>query len=281
MSYFFRSITKIVFRGPRSQGFGFVTFEKESDVEKAVEKLKDSDFDGRKINVERVLPRSERPTRESDGSFRGERGGFRGRGGRFASRRSRPTGPPSTTVVYIGNLPFNAVDKDLENIFSEYPIVSARVVYRPDGRSRGFGFVTLADEAAQKRAIADLAGAECDGRALVIRAAVSEEHTKKEGEEKRRGVGNIWRVSLIQTNNIILHTNRDQALGYSIVYDEERKSRPPESFNPGQVPVYKGDEGKGSLCPYFETEMSGHSHVEFYGFSLHLLCIIFTGTVAM
>lgn len=144
--------------------------------------MKDSDFDGRTINVERVLPRSERPPREFQGGFRGGRGGFRG--GRFSNRRPRPTGPPSTTVVYIGNLPFNAVDKDLENIFSEYPITSARVIFRPDGRSRGFGFVTLANEADQKRAIADLAGAECDGRALVIRAAVSEEHIKKEGDEE-------------------------------------------------------------------------------------------------
>jgi RNA recognition motif-containing protein len=178
LPFLIRSITKIVFRGPRSQGFGFVTFDKEADVTKAVETLKDSEFDGRNINVERVLPRSERPAREFQGSFRGR--GFRG--GRFP-RRPRPTGPPSTTVIYIGNLPFNAIDKDLENIFSGYQFTSARIIYRPDGRSRGFGFVTMANEADQKRAIAELAGAECDNRALVIRAAVSEEHVKGEGND--------------------------------------------------------------------------------------------------
>ena len=75
--------------------------------------------------------------------------------------------------------------RTLRTSLASTQFTSARVIYRPDGRSRGFGFVTMANEADQKRAIAELAGAECDGRSLVIRAAVSEEHVKDEGKERR------------------------------------------------------------------------------------------------
>lgn len=165
----FSSLAKIVFRGPRSQGFGFVTFETESDASKAVEKLKGTDFDGRKINVELTVPRSERPPRDPSAPRRG-----RGRGGRFS--RPRPTGPPSTTVIYVGNLPFEATDEDLGNMFSDYKFESARVIKRRDGKSKGFGFVTMSSEEEQKRAIAELSGSECDDRPLIFRAAISEEH---------------------------------------------------------------------------------------------------------
>lgn len=116
--------------------------------------------------MQRAVPKSERSARPA---------GTRGRGS--SQRRPRPTGPPSTTVVYVGNLPYKAVDQDLLNIFEGYKVASAKVIFRHNGMSRGFGFVTLANEAEQKRAIADLAGAECDERPLIIRAAMSEDHS--------------------------------------------------------------------------------------------------------
>lgn len=177
------AITKIVFRGPRSQGYGFVTYESPEAASKAVSSLKDQEFDGRKINVEKVLPREQRPARP-EGFVR--RGAPRGsRGGRPIRSRSLPTGPISTTVIYIGNLPYNATEEDLTKMFDDYAVASVRIVRRKDSSSKGFGFVTFSSEEDQKRALADFVDASCDGRKLKVRAAYSEE--RRHAEEGKNG----------------------------------------------------------------------------------------------
>ena len=69
--------------------------------------------------------------------------------------------------IYVGNLPYAATEADVAALFE--PFGAARVQLKTDhatGRSRGFAFVTLADEAAARAAIADLDGHVLDGRAL-------------------------------------------------------------------------------------------------------------------
>jgi RNA recognition motif-containing protein len=74
--------------------------------------------------------------------------------------------------IYVGNLPFTANDADLRNLFASYgEVASASVITdRDTGRSRGFGFVELADEGAA-RAIEELNGADMDGRQLTVNQA--------------------------------------------------------------------------------------------------------------
>ena len=54
--------------------------------------------------------------------------------------------------IFVGNLPWSVTDADLEAKFSEFGAVSsARIVSdKFSGRSRGFGFVDMDDEAAQR-----------------------------------------------------------------------------------------------------------------------------------
>ncbi|CAI0383690.1 unnamed protein product, partial [Linum tenue] len=68
--------------------------------------------------------------------------------------------------VYVGNLPWSVDDSRLEQVFSEHgKVTNARVVYDRDiGRSRGFGFVTMADETEMNDAIAALDGQSLDGK---------------------------------------------------------------------------------------------------------------------
>ena len=75
--------------------------------------------------------------------------------------------------IYVGNLPFNTTDADLRGLFAEYgAIVSASVITdRDTGRSRGFGFVELADEALAGKAISALDGADFGGRRLTVNQA--------------------------------------------------------------------------------------------------------------
>ena len=74
--------------------------------------------------------------------------------------------------IYVGNLPFSANDADLRTLFAGYgDVKSASVITdRETGRSRGFGFVDLADEGAA-RAIEELNGSDMDGRQLTVNQA--------------------------------------------------------------------------------------------------------------
>ena len=76
--------------------------------------------------------------------------------------------------IYVGNLPWSVSNEDLESLFATIGAVeSAQVVMdRDSGRSRGFGFVDMAREDAQ-RAISELNGHQVDGRALRVNEAQS------------------------------------------------------------------------------------------------------------
>ena len=75
--------------------------------------------------------------------------------------------------LYVGNLPWSVDDGELEALFSAMGNVqSARVITdRDTGRSRGFGFVELDDDAAAK-AIEELNGKDFGGRQLRVNEAV-------------------------------------------------------------------------------------------------------------
>ncbi|KAM7444551.1 Cinnamyl-alcohol dehydrogenase Flavonol reductase/cinnamoyl-CoA reductase [Porites harrisoni] len=64
----------------RSRGFGFVTFEEEGDVQKAINELDGGDLDGRTIKVSRAKPRGSGGG-GGGGGYGGRRGGGRGGGG--------------------------------------------------------------------------------------------------------------------------------------------------------------------------------------------------------
>ena len=74
--------------------------------------------------------------------------------------------------IYVSNLSFNVQDEDLRGFFSPYgEVTSAKVINdKITGKSRGFGFVEMADEFAQK-AIAELDGATVDNRTIRVMEA--------------------------------------------------------------------------------------------------------------
>ena len=74
--------------------------------------------------------------------------------------------------IYVGNLPFNTTAADLESLFGEYGTVDSAAIIndRETGRSRGFGFVEMENEAGAK-AIQELDGADYNGRNLKVNEA--------------------------------------------------------------------------------------------------------------
>jgi RNA recognition motif-containing protein len=75
--------------------------------------------------------------------------------------------------IFVGNLDFHATEDSLRTLFERYGTVnSARIMTdRDTGRSRGFAFVEMANEAEADKAIAALNGYSMDGRALNVNEA--------------------------------------------------------------------------------------------------------------
>lgn len=75
--------------------------------------------------------------------------------------------------IFVGNLPYQTEDNDLQAAFEAYGAVdSARVIKdRDTGRSRGFGFVEMPEEEQGQAAIEALNGSDMGGRALTVNKA--------------------------------------------------------------------------------------------------------------
>ena len=76
-----------------------------------------------------------------------------------------------TKRLYVGNLAFGATSEDLRELFGQYgSVTSADVITdRDTGRSRGFGFVEMADGG--EAAIEALNGQDMQGRTLTVNEA--------------------------------------------------------------------------------------------------------------
>jgi cold-inducible RNA-binding protein len=76
------------------------------------------------------------------------------------------------TKLYVGNLPYSTTDEQLGQLFADYPVASATVIMdRRSGRSKGFGFVEIEDDAQAQAATEALNGSDFDGRAVVVNVA--------------------------------------------------------------------------------------------------------------
>jgi RNA recognition motif-containing protein len=75
--------------------------------------------------------------------------------------------------LYVGNLSYETTNTELETLFAEYgPVRSAQVVMdRDTNRSKGFGFVEMADSNAAQAAIQALNDRELSGRRLTVNEA--------------------------------------------------------------------------------------------------------------
>ncbi|MBI5521041.1 MAG: RNA-binding protein [Desulfarculus sp.] len=75
--------------------------------------------------------------------------------------------------IYVGNLPFSAGDRELQDLFGQVgSVISARVITdRETSRSRGFGFVEMSSAEEAKQAIQRFHGYNMDGRDLTVNEA--------------------------------------------------------------------------------------------------------------
>ena len=97
--------------------------------------------------------------------------------------------------IFIGNLSYNVTEDDLRQAFEVYGQVASATVIKDEqsGRSKGFGFVEMPDQAEAQSAIAALNGQAFKGRTITVNEARAHAANRRGrdrgGEGDRRGGG--------------------------------------------------------------------------------------------
>lgn len=132
---------------PKSKGFCFVDVESPEKIVAAVEALHELSLDGRNLRVNKLLPKEEVQSQQ----------------------RQKPKSftPDGQKKLYVGNLSFDATREEIQEFFETYGEVTDLYIPMRDDRPRGFCFITMATESADK-AMSELDGTDFLGRPLVV-----------------------------------------------------------------------------------------------------------------
>lgn len=99
--------------------------------------------------------------------------------------------------IYVANIPWKASEEQLKQLFAEYgEVSSAKIIMdKVTQRSRGFGFIEMADDTAGRNAINELNGADFMGKNLVVNEARPREEGSGGGSSRggNRGGGGGFR----------------------------------------------------------------------------------------
>jgi nucleolin len=160
----------------KARGFGFITLASEDQAEQVRDALDGSLHEGRPISVRpfrgnrtpgQAPQYPSRPPRGPVDSASGGGGGFGG------GERERPTDDRDNTL-FLANLPGDCREDELTEIFKDAgvgPILKLHLPVDPDGRRRGFGFISLRDGAAAREAVPKLRERNLRGRPLTVDVA--------------------------------------------------------------------------------------------------------------
>ena len=86
--------------------------------------------------------------------------------------------------IYVGNLDYGVDEDDLKGIFEDFgSVAEAKVISdKFTGKSKGFGFVVMNDEAEAEKAVKELNGATLENRQIVV----NEARERKQNNNNRR-----------------------------------------------------------------------------------------------
>ncbi|KAH8910475.1 RNA-binding domain-containing protein [Coniochaeta sp. PMI_546] len=158
-----------IVRDPRglSRGFGFVYMSSDNEVSNAIAELNGSFWHGRRVHMEKQT--GERKSRVNP-----------------TRRADMPAEP--TKYLYIGNIPYEATDAELNKMFRGLEnLEDVRVaVDRVTGFPRGFAHADFTDVEAAKKAFEKLSGFEMGGRPLRVDYAGNAVQTRKPRTGGRR-----------------------------------------------------------------------------------------------
>lgn len=85
--------------------------------------------------------------------------------------------------LYVGNLPWSMSGDSLKELFAQFGEITEAIIIsdRMSGRSKGFGFITFANEADAEKAVAEMSEKEIEGRKIVVNVARPREAREDRG----------------------------------------------------------------------------------------------------
>jgi len=160
----------------RVRGFGFVTFASSEEAASARDSLDGSLQAGRPISVR---PFSSEPPRREGGMPGERRDAPSGGGAGFGGGSGGGGGPPGAAgsedrTLYVGNLPYDVSQQEVTSLFTDNSLLAPVRIHLPvgpDGRLRGFGFVTCASADAANQSLNVLRNVDVRGRRLMVNIA--------------------------------------------------------------------------------------------------------------
>ena len=112
--------------------------------------------------------------------------------------------------MYVGNIPYNATEAELRELFSEYGEIESLQIMKDQvtDRSKGFGFIEMANEEDAKKAIEALDGKDFMGKSLKVNEAKPQQKrgafktevvATGEAEVQEEAGDSFWRSKLMKT----------------------------------------------------------------------------------
>ena len=94
--------------------------------------------------------------------------------------------------LYVGNLSFETTENDLQDLFEQHgPVAEVKLMMdRMTGKSRGFAFITMNDNAQASAAMTALNGRDLNGRNLTVNEARPREERPRPYGANRYLAGN-------------------------------------------------------------------------------------------
>ncbi|XP_059106023.1 LOW QUALITY PROTEIN: polyadenylate-binding protein 1-like [Peromyscus eremicus] len=127
----------------KSKGFGFVSFERHEDAQKAVDEMNGKELNGKQIYVGRAQKKVERQTELKR---------------KFEQMKQDRINRYQSVNLYVKNLDYGVDDELLQKEFSPFGTITSAKVMMEGGRSKGFGFVCFSSPEEATKAVMEMDG---------------------------------------------------------------------------------------------------------------------------
>jgi len=165
------------------------------------------------------------------------------------------------TSIYVGNLAWATTDQGLRDFFQSYGVVeSASVSMTDSGRSKGWGLVNFADNAAAANAIDSLAegSTELDGRAIFVKWDRGKRPPRQQQQQER---GPDTPCNVVYVGNIPFATTSDELWNiysqHQCTAAEVQTGRDGRSRGFGLITFNSPEEAQAAIDSTQGTELGG------------------------
>ncbi|XP_038169813.1 polyadenylate-binding protein 4-like isoform X5 [Arvicola amphibius] len=217
-SQFGKTLSVKVMRDPsgKSKGFGFVSYEKHEDANKAVEEMNGKEMCGKALFVGRAQKKVERQAELKR---------------KFEQLKQERIRRYQGVNLYIKNLDDTIDDEKLRKEFSRFGSITSAKVMLEDGRSKGFGFVCFSSPEEATKAVTEMNGRIVGSKPLYVALA-------QRKEERRAHLTNQYMQLLAGMRalpaNAILNQFQPATGGYYMPAVPQAQGRPP-CYTPNQL----------------------------------------------